>query len=466
MDVNYYSDIFNNSVNATDCDDRHFTKYHPIKAIMLDNYDYLEELDASGKARPCVLDNISKSILCQTSYLGYDSFECPNCDNFTIVCKSCHSRFCNGCGVKYAKQMATKVTWMCLDVTHRHIVFTIPDTLRNWFRQDRSRLNILFVAARNTICLATNKNALSKIKKGKNIDTHYMLQNHRVKNDFGMIATLHTFGRDLKWNPHIHALVAESVYDIKKDKIKTFNYFNFALLRKTWMYEVLRLICEHLNLKLKDFKKKMYEEHSNGFYVYAKYKKDEDKQYYKKDCSNNINGCISYCMRYAARPAMAESRITKYDSKNNTVSWFYNDHKDEKRYDVTDSAKDFINKLIIHIPDRNFKTVRYYGFYANGYGKVNLDHLHDLLGSQRKRDYSRKTRDKKLKHQLNRYLYRTHMIDSFNRDPIKCSCGHYMEYAESYDPLNGKKITYGYRKKCIDEMRKMRKLRRSPTLDT
>lgn len=466
MDINYYPDKYDNSLNATDCDDKRFTKNHPIRRIMFDNFDYLVDLNNTGKARPCVLDNITKSLLCQTSYLGYDCFECPNCDNFTIICKSCHSRFCNSCGVKYAKQMATKVTHMCLDVTHRHIVFTIPDTLRNWFREDRTRLNILFVAARNTICLATNKKALRQIKKGKRKNTHYMLQNYRVKNDFGMIATLHTFGRDLKWNPHIHALVAESIYDIKNDKIKKFNYFNFALLRKTWMYEVLRLICEHLNLKSNDFKRQMYREHSKGFYVYAKYKNEEDQQYYKKNCTDNINGCISYCMRYAARPAMAESRIIKYDPKINTVVWFYNDHKDDKRYDITDSAKDFINKLIIHIPDVNFKTVRYYGFYANGYGKVNLDHLHDLLGSQRKRDYSRKTRDKKLKQRLNGFLYRTHLIDTFNRDPIKCKCGHYMVYADSYDPLDGGKIDNVYRRKCIDEMREMWKRSRSSSLVT
>ncbi|WP_443669343.1 hypothetical protein, partial [Holdemanella porci] len=46
---------------------------------------------------------------------------------------------------------------------------------------------------------------------------------------------------------------------------------------------------------------------------------------------------------------MAENRITEYNKESNTVSWFYNDHKDEKRHDVTDNVIDFINRLIIHI---------------------------------------------------------------------------------------------------------------------
>ena len=38
---------------------------------------------------------------------------------------------------------------------------------------------------------------------------------------------------------------------------------------------------------------------------------------------------------------MAESRITEYNKKSKTVSWFYNDHKYEKRHDVTDNVIDF-----------------------------------------------------------------------------------------------------------------------------
>ena len=67
---------------------------------------------------------------------------------------------------------------------------------------------------------------------------------------------------------------------------------------------------------------------------------------------------------------MAENRITEYNKESKTVSWFYNDHKDEKRYDVTDNVIHFINRLIIHIPDYHFLTTRYYGFYANASKKT------------------------------------------------------------------------------------------------
>ena len=116
---------------------------------------------------------------------------------------------------------------------------------------------------------------------------------------------------------------------------------------------------------------------------------------------------------------MAENRITEYNKESKTVSWFYNDHKDEKRHDVTDNVIDFINRLIIHIPDYHFLTTRYYGFYANA-SKKTLDKVHALLGIKKK-------------NKLNKLKYRTHLIDSFNRDPIQCKCGAIMQYTYTYN---------------------------------
>jgi len=176
--------------------------------------------------------------------------------------------------------------------------------------------------------------------------------------------------------------------------------------------------------------------------------------------SKDIQGCVNYFIRYAGRPAMAENRITEYNKGSNTVSWFYNDHKDEKRHDVTDNVIDFINRLIIHIPDYHFLTTRYYGFYANA-AKKTLDKVHALLGIKKNKDYSRETRTKALKNKLNKLKYRTHLIDSFNRDPIQCKCGAIMQYTYTYNPLEDKRNDRTYRKRCIDEMYKMRLRRRS-----
>ena len=53
-------------------------------------------------------------------------------------------------------------------------------------------------------------------------NTHYIFKDIPIRNEFGMIATIHTFGRDLKWNPHIHCLIPELIYSLKRVKSKHF----------------------------------------------------------------------------------------------------------------------------------------------------------------------------------------------------------------------------------------------------
>ena len=73
---------------------------------------------------------------------------------------------------------------------------------------------------------------------------------------------------------------------------------------------------------------------------------------------------------------------------------YSNDHKDEVKHIVKEDSKSFKKKLLIHIPDENFRSVRYYGFYSNKAGEE-LDHVHELLGDKKSRDYSKETRKKK-----------------------------------------------------------------------
>ena len=59
---------------------------------------------------------------------------------------------------------------------------------------------------------------------------------------------------------------------------------------------------------------------------------------------------------------MAESRIIDYDGTY--VTFWYQRHKDNLVIIEKVHAFEFISRLIIHIPDKNFKVVRYYGLYA------------------------------------------------------------------------------------------------------
>lgn len=101
-----------------------------------------------------------------------------------------------------------------------------------------------------------------------------------------------------------------------------------------------------------------YNDYNNGFYVYAKSNPEDKSSQYSK----NVAGCVNYMMRYASRPPMAESRIISYDEDTDDVCWFYDDHATNERITVKEKGIDLLKKMIIHIPDENFRMVRYYGF--------------------------------------------------------------------------------------------------------
>ena len=121
-------------------------------------------------------------------------------------------------------------------------------------------------------------------------------------------------------------------------------------MRNAFQTALLNLLEKHFGSCFKTIKAACYKNHKNGFYVYAKFKK----------C--NLREVTKYIRRYLGRPAIATSRIDKYE--NSMVTFHYNRHEGEKLIIETIPVMNFIKRLIIHIPDENFKQIRYYGIYA------------------------------------------------------------------------------------------------------
>ena len=432
--------------------------------IFNDNLDYLRHLYNVGRMRPVTYDNIQKTILCGSIYLGWDFYECPVCHQETIIPHACHSRFCTKCGVKETKQRSAYVSSMALDAPHRHIVFTIPWELRDYLIRHRELLDLLFIAARNTLACIFNDQKFRKNKRKKKkqflpkkkIKIRYSYKNDRDKVIFGSVMTLHTFGRDLKWNPHIHCLVCEEGYDTKKNKMKNFSFISYNKLRKTWMYQVLDILTPQLGDDFHHLKKDLYRICENGFYVYAKKREKQDE--------DDVEECIKYITRYTSRPPMAESRIVEYNPQTKQIHWFYNRHEDDERVDVHEHVYSFIQKVIRHCPNENFKMTRYYGFYSNKY-KPMLDNIYELYGKKKKRKLrTLKQRKEIYKNKINKLKYRYHMIKSYSKDPIRCKCGELMLYAYSYNPFEGGiSNDRRYREKCLNEVRRLRSHNRGPS---
>ena len=106
----------------------------------------------------------------------------------------------------------------------------------------------------------------------------------------------------------------------------------------------------------------------------------------KKNDDDNVDDCVNYITRYTSRPPMAENHIIKYEDDKKIIKWWYNRHEDEEYVEVYEKVEDFINNLILHCPDENFKMVRYYGFHSNK-NKPLLEKVYELYGIKKKRSF-------------------------------------------------------------------------------
>jgi hypothetical protein len=367
--------------------DNKIVRKYTIKEIFRDNWHKFEwEMEKKGKPiRKVIREETVKIIDCQNPEKGYAIYLCPKCNKKKTVPFTCKSRFCNSCGVKYSKDRSLSMSAKLLDCAHRHVVFTIPQELRPYFAFNRSLLDLLFKSAANTLFFRFN---------GRNKGEDYTP---------GFICVLHTFGRDLKWNPHIHVILCTEAVG-KSGIWKGFNHINYEGLRRSWQFSILKFMAERIqDPAFKQVTDRLYAEHKNGFYVNA------------PPIKHFSSGVINYIVRYAGRPVLAQSRIKDYNG--DTVSFTYTPHGSDELVSETLSAFDFIKRLIIHIPDRNFKMIRYYGFYLDKHSRYK-----QYLLRKKKMDSTT------LAFYRNAYKsWRKRIYLSFHYDPLKCSCGSYFE---------------------------------------
>lgn len=360
-----------------------------IASIFEDHWEstYLANKDIIDKCRPNAACEIQKIVDCYNKNLGCSVYECPNCHDIIFVGHTCKSRFCSSCGYKYKNDRVESILQTAYNCNHRQIVFTIPDKLRSYFFFPfESRINILFKAVRNTIYSILNE-YFKKNKKG-------VIKKYSSKTKYtpGFFAFLHTFGRDLKWNPHIHILIAEIKLG-NNNSCVNWMFFDYDALSKRFQHILLKILSKELGKSFSNMKNFLYSNYPNGFYVYAEPKEFKD-----------FKSGVEYVTRYCGRVPISENRIVNYDGTNVTFS--YIDHSDNKYHEVTVSASRFIMILLRHLLPSQFKIIRYYGFYRKKHS------LHSTMIPLIKH-HCKNFRKSLLKHQASILL-------NFNRDPYNC----------------------------------------------
>ena len=380
-----------------------------IQEIFRNHWNEFKEICAriNKPIRESIHKNVEAMIDCRNFKKGYLWYECPKCGNFEMRGLSCHSRFCPSCGKKYRDARANEISKTCIYAPHRHITWTIAEELRDYFQRHKDMYDELFAAVNDVLTYLIQGKSKAARKRNERL---------------GFISTIHTFGRDMKFNPHIHTLIAECTID-KTGKRKPYSFFNYDSLRKSFMNQLLKRMYHFLKknateAELTDFcklRRELFKKKNSGFYVNAP----------QKECKNpkQIKRIVNYVCRYAGHPAMSESRILSYNENTKMIYYYYDPHEDDAIIDendkigrqyVTESVYEFIAKLIVHIPEEAVHTTRYYGFYAN---HSSLDTLHQPK-------LFKWDEIKQIKSNLN---WRLRLLKSYKYDPLICYCGATME---------------------------------------
>lgn len=364
-----------------------------IKDIFKDHWDNFVR---NYKVRDSVRKEVDKMLGCGLIKNGCSIYKCPDCGYEKIVPFTCKSRFCTSCGQMYRKNWSDSLKIQILSSTHKHIVFTIPKELREEFRKDRDLLRELSDSAAKVM-----KETIREQNKGESFLP-------------GIITVIHTFGRDLKWNPHIHMIMSLKCYG--KTQTRTIKFFKYEKLRKFWQKEVLDLMKrKSKSAKMRMLVNRIYREKNNGFYIYAK---GEIK---------DIKIITNYVGRYVGRPAIAESRIVSYDGE--FVEFRYTPHGEKEERVERIKAEDFIKRVIIHIPDNNFKMIRRYGLYSRNNIRKRLGIVRPVV-----KEIYEKTR------YIRRWAGR--MATDFDKFPLKCECGSWMKFNAIILPKREKERRY------------------------
>ncbi|MDH4263909.1 MAG: transposase [Spirochaetia bacterium] len=277
---------------------------------------------------------INRVLKCRTEALGGFRWVCK-CGYEKTVYRSCRSRSCPQCGEVELKKFIDKKMEKVFPGDHFHMIFTIPRELNKfWLFNTRKMGNILFDTAKKTILKFCDDEKYLGAKPG-------------------IMMALHTWGQNLSLHPHIHALVTAGGIN-KKGKLR--------FCKKNFLFPVKPAMIYFRYHFLMEVKKVFKDDDDSN-----EIKKNVDKCFktnwniFIKEKYSGGGGVLIYLSRYIRGLPIKDSRIKYFDQ--NRVTFTYKDYRDNKRKNMTLSMKDFMQKLLLHIPPANFRTFREVGLY-------------------------------------------------------------------------------------------------------
>ncbi len=295
----------------------------------------LEQKHFLTRAQRRVLSAIE---LCRTVALGGHLEVCRQCGFQQPAYNSCRNRHCPKCQALAQERWIAARSERVLPIGHFHVVFTLPSELRPLTKAfPRLMFDALFRAASETLL------ELGQSRFG------------------GMLAVtmvLHTWTRDLRFHPHVHALVSAGVLD------------NAGVWRPTsikYLFHVA-VLAQVFRGKMLDFIRQM---HARG--QFQRFNAFQDPEafdrltarlahlrwhVYAKRPFRRAEHLLGYLGRYTHRIAIANSRLVGV--QHDAVTFRTKNGKTETLHPL-----EFLHRFVQHVLPDGFKKIRHFGLYAS-----------------------------------------------------------------------------------------------------
>jgi hypothetical protein len=299
---------------------------------------------------------LSAIALCRTAALGGHLDVCRSCGYEQPAYNSCRNRHCPKCQLLAQEQWIAARSERLLPVRHFHVVFTLPSELRSLARfKPRVIFDALFRAAAETL-LALGRS--------------------RLNAELGATMVLHTWTRELRFHPHVHAIVTAGGLAADERWLDSRRTYLFpvevmgALLRGKMMAALRTSFSQGAFDRFAEFQdpagfdRLMTKLATTRWIVYA-------KRPFRRG-----GHVLEYLGRYTHRIGIANSRLLKV---TNTEVCFRTKHGRT----ATITPLEFLRRLIEHVLPPRFVKIRHYGLYAATHVEGLLAAAHRCLDEPR-----------------------------------------------------------------------------------
>lgn len=280
-----------------------------------------------------------------------------------------------------------------------------------------------FLLRRNSgSCFAANRSLLHLLFRA----TNEVVNGWSKENELtpGFCSILHTFGSTLNFHPHIHMLFAGGGIDENGEwrELRFLPWNAWKSRLRAILVRMLRAWVKENTLSLPQSIVSFWRK-KNGLYEFGAVLRalfSVILYVHVGEKLDNTDYTVRYIGRYAKRPSVSEAKIVSYDGER--VTFEYKDKLTREHTRLCLSADEFIGRLVRHIPEKGFRTIRYGGFYSNR-TKEKCDELRRILPKRYRGAFRFEGTTAK--------SWRERILEMSGKDPLACPrCGDIMTLTE------------------------------------